>query len=52
MLLGKVNEGLFCMINCHQNKKNSQKGHKKALNSQKLVSKSIFGMGSSNFISA
>ena len=34
MQLSKINKGLLCIINCHQNKKNSQKGHKTALNSQ------------------
>ena len=40
MQLSKINKGLLCMINCHQNKKNGQKGHKTILkfsNSQKSV---------------
>ena len=36
MQLSKINEGLLCTINCHQNEKNGQKGHKTALNSQNL----------------
>ena len=34
MHLSKINKGILCMINCHQNKNNGQKEHKMALNSQ------------------
>ena len=37
MQLSAINKGLLCMINCNQNKKNGQIGHKTALNSQNCI---------------
>ena len=37
MHLSKIDKGILCMKNCHQNKKNGQKGHKTVLNSQNSI---------------
>ena len=42
MQLSKINEGLLCTINCDQNEKNGQKGHKTALNSQTFSVEKVY----------
>ena len=37
MHLSKIDKGILCMKNCHQNKKNGQAGHKMVLNSQNSI---------------